>query len=228
LSELVVWFIRHAESESNAGLPMEDTRLVSLTPKGIAQARRFADVFVRPPSLIVTSPYRRSQETALPTIERFPEVAQAVWPVEEFFHLDRFRGRLSTRAERMAAAEAYWQRCDPFYRESAGAETFAELMQRVQSTVERLRQQEPGFVALFGHGLFMRALYWALCTGSFEASAERMRQFRVLGRVFVVPNMAIIKLRFDLEGLWFSQILTAHLANEALSLHPRGDAAEPE
>ena len=228
MSELLVWFIRHAESESNAGLPMEDTRLVSLTPRGIEQARRFADVFARPPTLIVTSPYRRSQETARPTIERFPGVAQAVWPVEEFFHLARFRGILSAREERMAAAEAYWQRCDPFYRESEGAETFAELMQRVQAALARLREQEQGFVAVFGHGLFMRAMYWALCTRSFEVSADHMRQFRALGRLFAVPNTAIIKLRFDEEGLWFSQIITAHLTNDAAPAQSRADTAEPE
>lgn len=227
MSDLLVWFIRHAESESNAGLPMEDTRLVPLTPKGIEQARQFANVFARPPSLIVTSYYWRSQQTAQPTIERFPDVPRAVWPVEEFFYLARFRGRLSTRQERLEAADAYWQRCDPFYRESEDAETFAELVQRIQSTLERLRQQEPGFVAVFGHGAFMRVMFWALFTGSFEVSAERMRQFRTIGLLFRVPNTAMIKLRFDQEGLWFSQIITTHLIEEGTKPQSRGATVDP-
>ena len=228
MSELLVWFIRHAESESNAGFAMQDTRTVPLTQKGIEQAQRFAQVFTTAPSLVVTSPYRRSQQTAKPTIERFPTVPQEIWPVEEFFYLAQFRGRLSTRQERKVVAEAYWQRCDPFDRASEGAETFAELVQRVQATLERLRQQEQGFVAVFGHGHFMRVMYWLLLTGSFEVSPERMQQFRAIGRLFAVPNTSIIKLRFDSEVLWFSQVITAHLAVSGAQHQPGVDTAEPE
>jgi 2,3-bisphosphoglycerate-dependent phosphoglycerate mutase len=228
MNELLVWFIRHAESESNAGLPMEDTRLVGLSPKGIEQARRFANVFSEPPSLIVTSPYYRSHASARPTIERFPTVPQEQWPVQEFFYLAHFRGQLSTRQERKEAAGAYWQRCDPFFRVSEGAETFAELIERVRSTLERLRQQEQGFVAIFGHGHFMRVMYWTLFTGSFEVSAERMHQFRAISRQFTVPNTAIIKLRFDPQGLWFSQIITAHLVESAAPPQPGVDILEAE
>jgi broad specificity phosphatase PhoE len=228
MSELLVWFIRHAESESNAGLAIKDTRLTRLTPKGIEQARRLSQLFLEPPSLLVTSPYRRSLETAQPLVERFPGVAQEVWPVHEFTYLDRFRGQLSTLQQRKPTAEAYWQRCDPFYRESEGAETFAELVQRIQSALERLRQQERGFVAVFGHGAFMRVMFWTLFTGSFEVNAERMRQFSAIGLLFRVPNTAIIKLRFDAESLWFSQIITAHLADEAAQAQPGVDGDEPE
>lgn len=215
MSELLVWFIRHAESESNAGLATSDTALTPLTPKGIAQAQRFAQLFPRPPSLIVTSAYCRSQQTAQPLIERFPTVPQEVWPVHEFAYLARFRGQVTIPQQRRPTAEAYWQRCDPFYREGENGETFAELMQRVQATLDRLRQQESGFVAVFGHGNFMRVMYWALFTGSFEVSAERMQQFRAARLMFKVPHTAIIKLRFDAEGLWFSQIITAHIVEEA-------------
>ncbi len=228
MDALTIWFIRHGESESNAGLATKDTALTPLTPKGIEQARRLARVFPGPPSLVVTSSYRRSQETAQPALERFPAVPQEVWPVHEFAYLARFRGQLTTIQQRRPTAEAYWQRCDPFYRESENAETFAELMQRIQATLERLRQQKPGFVAVFGHGTFMRVMYWGLFTGSFAVSAERMQQFRAIGRLYTVPNAAIIKLRFDQEGWWFSQIITAHLADGVVSLQRGVDAAEPE
>lgn len=228
MSELLAWFIRHAESESNAGLATSDTALTPLTPKGIEQARRFAQMFPRPPSLIVTSAYRRSQQTAQPLVERFPAVTQEVWPVYEFAYLERFRGQLTVSEQRRPTAEAYWQRCDPFYRGSEHAETFVELMQRVQATLERLRQQESGFVAVFGHGNFMRVMYWALFTGSFEVSAERMQQFRAARLMFKMPHTAIIKLRFDAEGLWFSQIITARIVEGAAPPQPVVDTLEAE
>jgi 2,3-bisphosphoglycerate-dependent phosphoglycerate mutase len=51
-----IWFIRHGESESNAGLPTFDTAKIELTPRGFAQAKQIVEAFTRPPSLIVTSP----------------------------------------------------------------------------------------------------------------------------------------------------------------------------
>jgi hypothetical protein len=61
----------------------------------------------------------------------------------------------------------------------------------------------------------MRVMFWVLFTGSFEVNAERMRQFSAIGPLFTVPNTAMIKLRFNSEGLWFSQIISAHLADRA-------------
>ncbi len=226
MEALTVWLIRHAESESNAGLATRDTARISLTPKGIEQARRLAQLLPGPPSLVVTSAYRRSQETAQATLERFPAVRQEVWPVHEFTYLARFRGQLTTPEQRRPAAEAYWQRCDPFYREGEGAETFAELVQRIQSTLERLRQQEPGFVVIFGHATFMRVMYWTLFTGSFAVSVERMRQYSAIGLLLKIPNTAIITLRFGADGLWFSPIITAHLVEGAATNQPDA-AAEP-
>ena len=43
------------------------------------------------PSLIVTSLFLRTQQTAAPTIERFPDVPVEVWPIEEFTYLQPSR-----------------------------------------------------------------------------------------------------------------------------------------
>lgn len=67
-------FIRHGESTGNFGIPCDDLARITLTKKGLRQARKVAEAWTEPPSLIVTSPYLRTQQTAAPTIERFPSV----------------------------------------------------------------------------------------------------------------------------------------------------------
>ena len=63
-----IWLIRHGESEANAGLPTSDVALIELTEKGHQQAQKVASAFTQAPSLIVTSPYIRTKQTAQPTI----------------------------------------------------------------------------------------------------------------------------------------------------------------
>jgi probable phosphoglycerate mutase len=207
---LTVWCIRHGESEGNAGLRTGSTQETALTPQGMAQAERLAQVFQEPPTLLVISPYLRSQQTAAPIIQRFPHIPQEVWPVQEFTYLAASQYHFTTFRERLAPAEAFWQRNDPWYRES-----FADLMGRVETTIYRLKQQEAGFVAMISHGLFMRALYWCLLTGSFGVSPERMQRFYHLRASFPVPNTAMMKLLLQGEEVWMSPMITAHLISHA-------------
>ncbi|WP_241212739.1 MULTISPECIES: hypothetical protein [unclassified Sphingomonas] len=46
--------------------------------------REVARAWTETPSLIVTSPYLRTRQTAQATIQRFPTVPVEVWPIEEF------------------------------------------------------------------------------------------------------------------------------------------------
>jgi 2,3-bisphosphoglycerate-dependent phosphoglycerate mutase len=205
-----VWLIRHAESESNAGLPTSYPAASALTARGIEQARCIAAAFAEAPDLIVTSPYLRTKQTALATIERFPSVALEEWPVQEFSYLALVRDRLTTRVDRRPLAEAYWERCDPSYCDGPAAESFAQLFQRVATTVEQIRQQDARSIAIFTHGLFMRAVLWSLLSVSYDASAEGMRRFRAFRSALSVPNAAILQLRCE-ETIWIGGLLTSHL-----------------
>jgi broad specificity phosphatase PhoE len=209
---LSVWFIRHGESESNAGLPAADSAPTPLTRKGVDQAERLASVFTEPPSLLVVSSYLRSRQTADPIILRFPDVPLVEWPVQEFTYLARSPGQLTTAEQRRPRVEAFWLRCDPYHRDDGWAESFADLMERLQTVLKLIRQQEDGFIAVISHGLFMRALYWTLLTGSFEVSRERMQRFHHLRASFPVPNTAMLKLRFQDAEVWMSPLITGHLA----------------
>jgi broad specificity phosphatase PhoE len=211
-----VWLIRHGESEANAGLPTVDPSITPITEKGERQAQQVAQAFTQSPDLIVTSPYHRTGQTAKPTRARFPTVPHAEWPVQEFTYLAPARYRGSTIEHRLPLSDAYWQRNDPLHLDGEGAESFADLLTRVEIVQTKLIQLEESFVAIFSHGRFIRALVWAVLTRSTMANAKRMRQFQSLITAFSVPNCSILKLYVQDAEIWFNGIHTDHLSDPAL------------
>jgi broad specificity phosphatase PhoE len=184
--------IRHGESESNAGTPSADPGASPLTTRGREQADRVAAVLPEQPALIVTSPYLRAAQTAEPTAARFPDARREEWPVQEFTYLGEFHDRLSTSEERRPYVLDYWNRADP-HLSVGGAETFAALIGRVHDCLDRLSQQPTGPVAVFTHGMFMRAVAWTLLADTEQLD---MRAFGRFSRGLVVGNGAILELRF--------------------------------
>jgi probable phosphoglycerate mutase len=79
-----IWFIRHAESEANAGLAKTYPDTIPLTLKGFTQARLLAEPIATEPDLIITSPYLRTQQTAQPLADKYPLVPTERWPKHEF------------------------------------------------------------------------------------------------------------------------------------------------
>ncbi|MFC9977698.1 histidine phosphatase family protein [Spirillospora sp. NPDC127200] len=191
-----VWLIRHGQSESNAGLPTNGPGAAPLTAQGRAEAEGVAEAFTGPPALIVSSDFARARETALPARRRFPDVPYEEWPVQEFTYLGRLHGPGTTNAQRRPYAEAYWDRSDPRYVAGEDGESFQGLIDRSRELLARLAAvPDPGPVAVFTHGLFMRAVAWSLATGVTEPGPEDMRAFRRFMDVFRTPNCSVIELR---------------------------------
>lgn len=190
-----VWLIRHGESESNAGLPSSDPGSAPLTALGHWQAEQVARAFADAPALIVTSPFSRARQTARPTISRFPAAACQEWPVQEFTYLGDLHGRPMTSAERAPYTRAYWDQSDPHLARD-GAESFAGLLSRTTDFLARLRDQRPGPVAVFTHGIFMRAVAWSVLTGITSPAEADMGNFRSFARVCIVPNGSVVELRY--------------------------------
>ena len=214
-----VWLIRHAESTGNAGLTTSRPDTTPLTGRGIEQALRLADSFTQAPTLIVTSPFIRTQQSASPTIERFPEVRREQWPVQEFTYLAPARYQDTTDADRWPFAEKYWSRCDPHYIDGEGAESFANFIRRVQRAIDELWSCQPEFVAVFGHGLFLRAMIWRMLFGARPINASTMSSFRHFLDATAMPNTAITKVNLlaDLQETRISNIITAHLPSELIT-----------
>jgi broad specificity phosphatase PhoE len=181
-------FIRHAESSGNAGFATPDCMSIGLTLKGLLQARELTASWVELPSLIVTSPYLRTQLTAQPTCDRFPAVPVEVWPIQEFTYLEPSRWNGTASAERAAAVGEYWRRGDPDYQDGPGAESFFNLLRRANDALTRLEGlSKTGRVLLFSHCQFIQAARTALLHPGWFAS-EKMTGFIDLSRSKPIPN----------------------------------------
>ena len=157
-----VWFIRHGESISNAGGVTSSSESVPLTAIGERQAQRAADVLVEKPSLIIQSPYKRAQQTAEPTINRWPDVEVVTWPVHEFTYLSRNKLGPTTPEQRQPSAIRYWEQNDPDYRDGEDSESFNSFIERVEFIADKLKALETERTYIFSHGLFLKILFFHL------------------------------------------------------------------
>ncbi len=207
-----VWLIRHAESVSNANMRTEHPAQSGLTPLGERQAEALVGVFVVKPDLLVVSPFVRARQTAVPTRTHFDPITVEEWPVYEFTYLAPARYAGTTGTDRAPFARDYWQRNDPHFKESGEGESFVELLDRVWTIVDRLQQHPASFLAIFSHGLFLRALLWAVLTHTTKATPEAMQRYGHFLQGVWWPNTAVCKATFSANEVRFSPFETNHLA----------------
>ncbi|MDX6741989.1 histidine phosphatase family protein [Actinocorallia sp. A-T 12471] len=191
-----VWMIRHGQSESNAGLPTNGPAAAPLTERGRDQAVRTSAVFTEQPARIVSSPFVRARQTAEETVSRFPATPYEEWPVQEFTYLGALHAARTTNAQRQPHIAAYWERNEPAYVHGDTGESFVALIARVHAFLDRLAAlpDDDGLVAVFTHGLFMKAVMWTLVSGVQAPDARDMRAFRGFLGACDVPNCAIVEL----------------------------------
>jgi broad specificity phosphatase PhoE len=196
-----VVFIRHGQSTGNAGVPSHDLATIALTDLGWQQARAVAAGWAEVPTLLVTSPYLRTQQTAAPTIERFPDVPVAVWPVEEFTYLQPARWNGTLAAERAPRLARYWGQADPTYRDGEGAESFGTLLRRAETTLRQLAAlPADSLVYVFSHGQFMQAVR-AVVTEAALDDRSKMLNFWRQGEPPAISNAEQVAFRL-VGGQW--------------------------
>ena len=172
-------FIRHGQSTGNAGMPCHDLATIELTEKGWNQARQVAADWTETPSLIVTSPFLRTQQTAAPTIERFPNVPVEVWPIEEFTYLQPSRWNGTLAADRAPHLLRYWGEANPAYCDGEGAESFGALLRRAEAALGRLAAlPSPGPVYVFSHGQFIQAVRAVVTECELDDRGKMLRFWR--------------------------------------------------
>jgi 2,3-bisphosphoglycerate-dependent phosphoglycerate mutase len=199
------WLIRHGQSQANAGVATEHPQSIALTDLGREQAQRIAQQIPFKPRTIIVSPYSRTLDTAQPLLSKLRsqgfEVVLKEWPIQEFTYLSPVRCRGTTAAERQLWAKEYWQRADPDWEDGDGAESFRQLMTRVQEFSSKLAQETRSTV-VFGHGMFFKAFLISLDYG-FDASAVAMRRYRTLESADPIHNAQIVALQASADGNWF-------------------------
>lgn len=190
-------FIRHGQSTGNAGVPCNDLSSIELTELGWSQAQHAARNWEECPALIVTSPYLRTQQTAAPTIERFPNVPVEVWPIEEFTYLQPSRWNGTRSAERMPHLERYWAQADPTYRDGEGAESFGMLLRRAEAALARLAAlPSPSLAFVFSHGQFIQAARAVVTEPELDDRGKMCRFWRK-GEPPAIGNAELIVFKLD-------------------------------
>lgn len=190
-------FIRHGQSTANVGEPTKDFAKVPLTELGWEQARALAARWDFTPSLIAASPFLRTQQTAQPTIARFPEVLVETWPVYEFTFWDPAYWSGSEPKDMMHEVDRYWLEADTELRFGDGAESFAMLMERAADTFRRLEALKVDApVMVFTHGHFIQALRLTVLHPEWKAR-RKMQEFRAFDDARWVTNTELVPAEFD-------------------------------
>lgn len=168
---------------------------------GWSQARSLAAGWSQAPDLIVTSPFLRTYQTALPTIEQYPHVAVEVWPIQEFTYLIPSRWNGTLLKERLPYIERYWQQADPEYCDGEGAESFGALLRRAGEACRKLEKMDPDAVVyVFSHGQFIQAIKTLILEPK-KSIRERMLAFRRKAGLEVIGNAAYVSFVFE-QGSW--------------------------
>jgi len=194
-----IWFIRHSESVANAGARTREAPTYPLSALGFRQAEQLAAALHAEPDLIVMSPYVRAQQTAEPTIRRFPKACVEEWPVHEVQYLDPALCVDTTQEERRALSEEYWQRCDPHY-SAAGAESFAEFSTRIRNAIGRALRRTERRIFVFCHGQVMQVIAWLAFSRPASPDSAAMRRFYNFMQGITVPNCSILPLHLHADG----------------------------
>lgn len=211
MDDIVVWLIRHGESTANTGLTTSDPASIPLTEKGQQQAIQVASRFTTAPSLFVMSSYIRTQQTAKPTLNKFPNVPSIVWPVHEFTYLAPTRYNNTNTKQRSPAVKAYWEQADPYYIDGEGAESFSQMLERAQKNLKQLVDSKHPWTTIFTHGLFIKALMWCIQNTSRKRNLLDIKAFYEFHHNTDIPNASTTLLKVNKTGHW--QIGPHHTLN---------------
>jgi probable phosphoglycerate mutase len=167
-----VYFVRHGESEGNAGSYFQDIDS-PLTAKGKAQARFIAERCEKLPiEILVSSPAQRTKETALVISGALRS------PIEwsEFF-VERMRpasivGKRKDDAAALAIDRSWF---DASKAELAGGETVEELISRTDDALGFLRAKGEEHILVVTHGFFLRTLIGRIVLGN-DLNAMTLRK----------------------------------------------------
>lgn len=222
-------FIRHAESESNAGLPTTSASDIAITPKGEIQAKCIADYLATSPDLFVVSPYIRTYQTAIPSFNKYPHVPVETWDIQEYTFLPHELYANKTTSERNKPAFEYFRKADPDLVLGDGGESFNQMIGRVDRALLKMANSTTPSTILFCHGWFLRALIWRLIFfdhhkndlqlnrlkdtfptakvlfGLFnrfwsKIRRSEMKHFLLFSSIVLIPNASILKFSVDPES----------------------------
>lgn len=154
-----IYLVRHAETFANTGEKLEHPAHIRLTEKGISQAKELAKK-IKKPGKIVVSKYFRTLQTATPLIEKHENVEVLVLPhIHEFTYLSpvKLLDKDVSKEKKDTMVKSYWEQMDPKYSDGDIAESFANLVKRVEKSIKQIKNiKAEGDIFIFTHGMFIK------------------------------------------------------------------------
>jgi len=209
-----IFFIRHGQSESNSGAVTEYPKTTNLTDLGRKQADRLAAVLNQPPDLIITSSYSRAIQTALPTMDKYPEARREEWNIHEFTYLNPMKYYKTTKVDRKPMTKKYWEALDPESHDRE-AESFYDFYDRCLEAYEKLQGRKER-IFIFTHGHVIRMWMWFFMVGIPQRRLKTMKKYSYLRNGLYIPNAGMVNLSLS-STPEMSPILTGHLPEELLT-----------
>jgi broad specificity phosphatase PhoE len=193
-------FIRHGQSTANVGIFSPHFAEVPLTKLGEQQAEALATTWKAAPDRIAVSPYLRAQQTAAPTLARFPEVPVETWPIHEFTYWAPEYWHNTDPQDYPEERARFWRVADPEYKQGEAAESFAEFLQRARDTLQKLQSQPDGAtVMLFSHGHFIQAVRFEILFPEWT-DKQKMEHFHAYDEVNRIKNTQCLWGSYDGRG----------------------------
>jgi len=196
-----IWLVRHCESMANAGYVTADSAGIQLTELGQKQARLLPQSFDKAPNLIVTSPFVRTKQSSIYVREKFSNVPHEEWAVQEFSYLSFKNYANTSTTQRQPAVKEYWDRCDPTYCDGDGAESFLDLINRINITIDKIKERTENFIVIFTHGQFMKTFLWNLKNPK-SLQMKSMKSFMSFMNEINIDNGSIFKFKLLENSKW--------------------------
>lgn len=190
-----IHLVRHAESEANAGGNTSDPSSILLTEKGKLQASDLLRKFTHEslPDLILVSSFIRTRQTAEPFIRKYPAIPVEIWPLHEFTFLSPSKCQNTTSQDRQLMVRDYWAKCDPYFIDGVGAESFIEFTHRITECIKKMQILNHPLVVVFTHGQVMRFIKQHFEIGN-QPAQFAMEYFKDQMLKFSIPNTDVIEI----------------------------------
>jgi len=200
------WMIRHAESQANAGEKTKDQLSTYCSETGHHEAKLLKEKLEkeRKPELIVHSSYPITFDTLAPYYSDNKDIPKEIWDVHEFSYLSQVRYSNTTFEERKAPKNKYWKNNDPHYRDGDGAESYLDLLHRVEKMLRMILERKENRIWVFTHGQFMKAVVCLLMSEGLTKQEPDMKKFKDFIDNHEAPNCALIRIKVDKGSYWIS------------------------
>lgn len=176
-----IYFIRHAQSESNAGTAIRPNQDIQITNLGKSQADELANWLIdhisQPIDDIFVSKYLRTAQTAEPFLTKLNRQATVIDDLHEFNYFDFHHIKALSFSQLVEKANNYWQNANKDFQDSENTDSFLQFIERVKNVRQFLRQLPDGCYVVFTHGMWIGMLMWQLLH-KHGNGIENMRKFR--------------------------------------------------